>query len=54
MSQNDIDIEEPIKQASPEVQKIVREVLQVEKENRNSERPQVSKDILDIIKAAVK
>jgi len=52
MSQN--DIEEPIRQAPPEVQEIVREVIRVEKENRHSEKPQVSKDILAIIKAAVR
>lgn len=51
MGQN--DIEEPIKQAPPEIQQIVRAVYRVEKDNRHCEKPQISKDILAIIKAAV-
>ncbi|MBD2025112.1 hypothetical protein [Leptolyngbya sp. FACHB-711] len=48
------DIEEPITTAPPEVEKIIREVIRVEKENLHSDRPRVKADILQIIKDAVK
>ncbi len=48
------DIEEPITTAPPEVEKIIREVIRVEKENLHSDRPRVKSDILQIIKDAVR
>ncbi len=54
MSSDSNDIEEPIKTAPPEVEKIIREVIRVEKENLHSDRPRVKTDILQIIKDAVK
>jgi hypothetical protein len=48
------DIEEPITTAPPEVEKVIREVIRVEKENLHSDRPRVKADILQIIKDAVK
>ncbi|MBM0740251.1 hypothetical protein JOY44_01085 [Phormidium sp. CLA17] len=49
------DIEEPITTAPPEVEKIIREVIRVEKENLHSDRPRgIKADILQIIKDAVK
>lgn len=48
------DIETPITTAPPEVEKIIREVIRVEKENLHSDRPRVKADILQIIRDAVK
>lgn len=49
------DIEAPITSAPPEVAKIIREVIRVEKENLHSDRPKgVKADILQIIKDAVR
>ncbi|WP_416674147.1 hypothetical protein [Egbenema bharatensis] len=49
------DIEAPITTAPPEVEKIIRQVIRVEKENLHSDRPRgIKADILQIIKDAVK
>lgn len=48
------DIEEPITSAPPEVEKIIREVIRVEKEHLHADRPKVKADILQIIKDAVR
>ena len=48
------DIEEPIKTAPPEVEKIIREVIRLEKEHLHSDRPRVKADILEIIKDSVR
>jgi len=55
MTSDQNDIEEPIMSAPPEVAKIIREVIRVEKENLHSDRPKgVKADILQIIKDAVR
>jgi hypothetical protein len=47
------DIEEPITSAPSEVEKIIRAVILLEKENLHSDRPRIKSDILNIIKDAV-
>ncbi|MGA7937478.1 MAG: hypothetical protein WCA35_28265 [Kovacikia sp.] len=55
MTSDPNDIEEPITTAPPEVEKIIREVIRVEKENLHSDRPRnIRVNILQIIKEAVK
>jgi hypothetical protein len=51
MSQD--DIEAPITSAPPEVEKIIREVIRLEKEHLHADRPRVKADILKVIKDAV-
>lgn len=53
MSTETNDIEEPIITAPAEVEKIIRDIILLEKENIHSERPRVKADILRIIKDAV-
>lgn len=48
------DIEAPIKTASPEVEKIIREVIRLEKANLSSDRPRIRADVLKIVKDTVK
>lgn len=47
------DIEQPITTAPPEVERIIREVIRIEKENLHSARPPIKADILQVIKDAV-
>ena len=47
------DIESPITSAPPEVEKIIREVIRIEKEHLHADRPRVKADILQVIKEAV-
>lgn len=47
------DIEAPIKTAPPEVEKIIREVIKLERENLAGEKPRIRADVLKIIKDAV-
>ncbi len=44
---------EPLKSASPEVQKIIKEVLKLESEKLYQERPRLKSEIIEIIKGAV-
>lgn len=53
MSAETNDIEEPITTAPAEVEKIIRAVILLEKENIHSERPRIKADVLKIIKDAV-
>lgn len=54
MTSDQNDIEEPITSAPPDVARIIREVIRVEKENLHSDRPRgIKADILQIIKDAV-
>lgn len=48
------DIEEPITTAPPEVERIIREVIRLEKANLSSDRPRIRADVLKIIKDTVK
>ena len=48
------EIEEPIVTAPPEVEKIIREVIRLEKANLATERPRIRADVLKIVKDAVK
>ena len=48
------DIEEPITSAPPEVEKIIREVIRLEKANLAGDRPRIRADVLKIIKDIVK
>lgn len=48
------DIETPITSAPPEVEKIIREVIRIEKEHLHADRPRVKADILQVIKDAVR
>ncbi|MFZ4676734.1 MAG: hypothetical protein ACOYM4_13775 [Nodosilinea sp.] len=56
MSQNPSqeDIEEPITTAPPEVERIIREVIRLEKANLSSDRPRIRADVLKIIKDQIK
>lgn len=56
MSQNpsQADIEEPITTAPPEVERIIREVIRLEKANLSSDRPRIRADVLKIIKDQIK
>ncbi|MBE9141147.1 hypothetical protein IQ254_28765 [Nodosilinea sp. LEGE 07088] len=56
MSQNPSqeDIEEPITTAPPEVERIIREVIRLEKANLSSDRPRIRSDVLKIIKDQIK
>jgi hypothetical protein len=47
------DIEAPIKTAPPAVEKIIREVIKLERENLAGEKPRIRADVLKIIKDAV-
>ncbi|MEB3290630.1 MAG: hypothetical protein VKI82_11995 [Leptolyngbya sp.] len=48
------DIEAPITTAPPEVERIIREVIRLEKANLSSDRPRVRADVLKIIKDTIK
>jgi molybdenum cofactor biosynthesis enzyme MoaA len=48
------DIEEPITSAPPEVEKIIREVIRLEKANLAGDRPRIRADVLKIVKDIVK
>lgn len=48
------DIEAPITTAPPEVGRIIREVIRLEKANLSSDRPRVRADVLKIIKDTIK
>ncbi|MBE9158195.1 hypothetical protein IQ265_15365 [Nodosilinea sp. LEGE 06152] len=48
------DIEEPITTAPPEVERIIREVIRLEKANLSSDRPRIRADVLKIIKDTIK
>lgn len=48
------DIEEPITTAPPEVERIIREVIRLEKANLSSDRPRIRADVLKIIKDQIK
>ncbi|RZM79148.1 hypothetical protein [Leptolyngbya iicbica] len=47
------EIEEPITTAPPEVEKIIREVIKLERENLAGEKPRIRGDVLKIIKDTV-
>lgn len=44
---------EPLRTASPEVQKIIKEVLKLERDKLYQKSPKVQSDIIDIIKSIV-
>jgi len=48
------EIEEPITSAPPEVARIIREVINLEKANLSDDRPRIRADVLKIIKDTVK
>ena len=48
------EIEAPIKTAPKEVEKIIREVILLEKANLSIDRPRIRADVLKIVKDAVK
>lgn len=48
------DIEAPITTAPPEVERIIREVIRLEKANLSSDRPRIRADVLKIIKDTIK
>jgi molybdenum cofactor biosynthesis enzyme MoaA len=48
------DIEEPITSAPPEVEKIIREVIRLERANLAGDRPRIRADVLKIVKDIVK
>lgn len=47
------DYMEPLRTASPEVQRIIKEVLKLERDKLSQKTPKVQSDIIDIIKGAV-
>lgn len=53
MTSDSNEIEEPITTAPQEVEKIIRDVILLEKENLHSDRPRIKADILRIIKESV-
>ncbi|WP_008318106.1 hypothetical protein [Leptolyngbya sp. PCC 6406] len=48
------DIEAPITTAPPAVERIIREVIRLEKANLSSDRPRIRADVLKIVKDSVK
>ena len=44
---------EPLRTASPEVQKIIKEVLKLERDKLYQDRPRLQSEIVDIIKGIV-
>ncbi|MEM7476696.1 MAG: hypothetical protein AAF483_17050 [Planctomycetota bacterium] len=44
---------EPLRTASPEVQKIIKEVLKLERDKLYQDRPRLQSEIVDIIKDVV-
>ncbi len=48
------DVQEPINQAAPEVQKIIRKVLEAERQKLYLDRPHLVQDVVNIIKEEVK
>jgi hypothetical protein len=52
-SSREIDPMEPLESASPEVGRIIRRVLQLEKERLYQQRPQINADITQIIKEEI-
>ncbi len=44
---------EPMRTASPEVQKIIKEVLKLERDKLSQDRPRLQSEIVDIIKGIV-
>lgn len=49
-----IDVEAPVRDASPEVKRIIQKVLVMEKDKLYLDRPHVVSDIVDIIKEEIK
>lgn len=47
------DYLEPLRTASPEVQKIIKEVLKLERDRLSQKTPRVQSEILEIIEGAV-
>lgn len=47
------DILKPLNSASPEIQKIIRRVLKLEKERLNQGRPHLNADITRIVKEEI-
>ena len=47
------DYLEPLRTASPEVQKIIKEVLKLERDKLYQDRPRLQSEIVDIIKGIV-
>lgn len=47
------DPSEPVRTAPPEVQQIIKEVLDLEKEKIYQHQPHINSDIINIIKRAV-
>jgi hypothetical protein len=50
----DKDPLQPIKSASQEVQKIIKDVLKLESEKLYQKKPHINADIINIVKGAVK
>lgn len=50
---NSAEYLEPMRSASPEIQKIIKEVLQLEQDKLYQDRPRLQSEILDIIKRYV-
>ncbi len=50
---SDVDVWQPYNDAPQEIQHIVREVLQLEKENIYKEKPHVNAEIINIVKEHV-
>ncbi len=48
------EIEEPIRTAPPKVEKIIRDVIQLEKAHLAIDRPRIKADVLRIIKETVR
>lgn len=48
------EIEAPINTAPPEVERIIRAVIQLEKAHLSSNRPRIRADVLKIVKDTVK
>jgi hypothetical protein len=44
---------EPLRTANPEVQRIIKEVLKLERDNLYQHRPRLQSEIIDIIKGIV-
>ncbi len=53
MPENKAEYLKPMRSASPEVQKIIKEVLQLEQDKLYQDKPRLQSEIIDIIKRFV-
>lgn len=53
MTEEKKDIPEPLNSASPEIQKIIKRVLRLERDRLYQQRPHLNADIMKIIKEEI-